>query len=215
MTYTQRPEKGKFYLLDPDIRGGGPGTDVEISNEDALLTPPRLIIKPVEGGFPALAETPILAHSSNSKRRPRDLEGGFSGYWLVSERLKRVFEAVDTDGFAFAPCDYVLPDGSKGPQHYLCDVVRTIFALDKSRSDFQTRIVRDHASNQNVEIITFSGGAKLSFKEELIGDSHVFRMGEKPSSVICDRRMYEAVRSAGIGVKPSSDGLWWKDAADF
>ncbi|MBO9831219.1 DUF1629 domain-containing protein [Xanthomonas phaseoli pv. dieffenbachiae] len=40
------PEKGRFCLLDPDIRGGGPGTDVEISNEQALLTPPRLIIRP-------------------------------------------------------------------------------------------------------------------------------------------------------------------------
>ncbi|MCC8539653.1 DUF1629 domain-containing protein [Xanthomonas codiaei] len=207
--------KGLFYILDPDIRGGGPGTDVEIANEEALLTPPRLIIRPVEGGFPTLAETPLLAHARNSKRRPRDLEGGFSGYWLVSERLKRAFESVDAEGFAFVPCDYALPDGSKGPQHYLCDVVRTIFALDKSNSEFQTRIARDHAVNQDVEMITFSGGAKLFFKKELIGDAHVFRMGEDPSSVICDRTMYEAIRSAGIGVKPSSDGLWWKDAADF
>ncbi|MCC4621507.1 DUF1629 domain-containing protein [Xanthomonas cassavae CFBP 4642] len=215
MNSSKNSQEGRFYLLDPDTRGGGPGTDVEIANEEALLTPPRLIIRPQEGGFPPLAETPVLAHERNSKRRPRDLEGGFSGYWLVSERLKRVFESVDAEGFAFVPCDYTLPDGSKGPQHYLCDVVRAIFALDKSNSEFQTRIARDHAANQDVEIITFSGGAKLSFKEELIGNAHVFRMGEKPSSVVCDRTMHDAIRSAGIGVKPSSDGLWWKDAADF
>lgn len=46
-----QPVPGEFYLLMPDTTRRGRGHGVEIENEDALLTPPRLIIRPEEGGF--------------------------------------------------------------------------------------------------------------------------------------------------------------------
>lgn len=75
--------------------------------------------------------------------RPEDLEGGFSGYWLVSERLRRVMEAVDSEAFAFANADYRLADGSKGPTVFLCDVVRVIDALDEQSSQLTIEISDD------------------------------------------------------------------------
>ncbi|MCQ3031207.1 DUF1629 domain-containing protein [Pseudomonas syringae] len=214
MTTRQLPEKEQFYVLQSDPRGGGPGTDVEIDNLDALLTPPSRILRPVNGGFPALQEVPHLVHANKSKRMPRDLEGGFSGYWLVSERLKQVFESIDPDGFEFLACDYTLPDGSNGPPHYLCDVVRMIAALDEEKSTYQVRTGHEFETGKPFRIMTFLGGAHLAFKKDLVGSAHVFRMAEKKSSVICDRVLYTAIRKAGIGVKPSSGGLLWRDAAD-
>ncbi|QXG50078.1 DUF1629 domain-containing protein [Pseudomonas viridiflava] len=179
-----------------------------------FLTPPSRILRPVHGGFPSLPEVPHLVHANKSKRMPRDLEGGFSGYWLVSERLKQVFESIDPDGFEFLACDYTLPDGSDGPPHYLCDVVRMIAALDEEKSSYQVRTGHEFETGKPFRIMTFLGGAHLAFKKDLVGSAHVFRMAEKRSSVICDRVMYTAIRKAGIGVKPSSGGLLWRDDAD-
>ncbi|MCD5978257.1 imm11 family protein [Pseudomonas quasicaspiana] len=214
MTTRQLPEKEQFYVLQSDPRGGGSGTDVEIANLDSLLKPPSRILRPVNGGFPALPEVPHLVHANKSKRMPRDLEGGFSGYWLVSERLKQVFESIDPDGFEFLACDYTLPDGSNGPPHYLCDVVRMLAALDAEKSTYQVQTGHEFETGKPFRIMTFLGGAHLAFKKDLVGSAHVFRMAEKKSSVICDRVMYTAIRKAGIGVKPSSGGLLWRDAAD-
>lgn len=215
MTKKAKPGKGLFYTLDPDARSSAPKSNLVLENKDALLTLPSCIIRPREGGIPPLAETPRLVHGPGRNRMPHDLAGSFSGYWLVSERLKNVFESIDPDAFAFAACDYVLPDGSKGPQFYLCDVVRSVAALERDKSNFRIKIARDHDANKDVEIISFSGGANLSFDQRAVAGAHVFRMAEKPSVIICDRVMYDATRKAGIGVKPSSDGLWWNDAADF
>ncbi|WP_349969990.1 imm11 family protein [Pseudomonas caspiana] len=214
MNIGQLPEKDQFYVLQSDPRGGGPGTDVEIENLDALLTPPSRILRPENGGFPSLPEVPHLVHAKRSKRMPRDLEGGFSGYWLVSERLKQVFESIDSAGFEFLACDYTLPDGSNGPLHYLCDVVRMLAALDEQKSTYQVRTGHEFETGKPFRIMTFAGGARLSFKKDLVGSAHVFRMAEKKSSVICDRMLYTAIRKAGIGVKPGSGGLLWRDAAD-
>ncbi len=215
MNASNRPQRGEFYVLEPDVRGGGPGHSVMIANEEALLTPPSAIIRPRHGGIPALPEVPRLEFEGRRRKLPRDLEGGFSGYWLVSQRLKDVFVAVDPDAFAFAACEFVLPDGSRGPQYYLCDVVRQLAALDKDRSDFQIETARDHSTGKDVEIMSFSGGASLFFRKEGVGDAHIFRMAEKRSTVICDSVLRDATRAAGIGAKASSDGLWFMDAADF
>ena len=213
MNASNRPQRGEFYMLEPDVRSGGPGHSVMIANEEALLTPPSAIIRPRHGGIPVLPEVPRLAFEGKRRKLPNDLDGGFSGYWLVSQRLKDVFVAVDPEAFAFAACEFVLPDGSRGPQYYLCDVVRKLAALDKDKSDFRILTARDHSTGKDVEIMNFSGGASLFFRKEVVGDAHVFRMGEEPSTVICDKAMRDATRAAGIGAKASSDGLWFIDAA--
>lgn len=49
-------------------------------------------------------------------------------------------EAVDPGAFAFAETDYRLADGSKGPNVYLCDVVRTVDALDEDASHLDIKV---------------------------------------------------------------------------
>jgi uncharacterized protein DUF1629 len=204
---------GEFYVLRPDVRGGGPGTNVTIENEAVLLTPPSLIIRPPLGGIPEFPERPRLSHSIGRTKPPRDLEGGYSGYWLVSERLKRVFEDVDPDAFAFTECDYILPDGSEVPTHYLCDVVREVAALDRKRSRFKTKLLFDERTAEEMEMPSLVGGAQLVFDSTAVGDAHIFRMAERPSVIVCDDYMRQATRKAGIGVNPNSGGLNFKDAA--
>jgi hypothetical protein len=212
MTTENKPKKGEFYILEPDMRRGGPGHGVVFENLDQLLTPPRLILWPEGGGFPTLRETPRLVHDPKRGPPPEDLEGGLSGYWLVSERLKNVFQAVDPEAFAFVECDYRLADGSKGPRYFLCDVVRTLDALDEENSKLNIEISNEFAKGKFYD---FSGGVSLSFRKDIIGNSHAFRMPYSRKYVICDRMLHDAVQAAGMSVGRKSNGLWFEDAADY
>lgn len=58
-----QPRRGEFFLLMPDTTRGGKGHGVVFENVKKLRTPPRLILRPEGGGFPPLAEKPLLVHS--------------------------------------------------------------------------------------------------------------------------------------------------------
>lgn len=115
-------------------------------NEDALLATPRLILLPKAGGFPPLRETPRLVYRERQGVPPQDLEGGLSGYWLVSEHLRQVMEEIDPDAFVFADTDYRLEDGSKGLTYFLWDVVRTLDALDEEASQLDIVISDEYTA---------------------------------------------------------------------
>ena len=73
-TMINQPRKGEFFELEPDARRKGKGHGVVFENEQALLTPPRLILLPKAGGFPPLRETPRLVyhpHQGVPPPRPR------------------------------------------------------------------------------------------------------------------------------------------------
>lgn len=185
----------KFYVFGPDITGGGPGHGLVFVNEDALLTPPRMIVRPEGGGFPELKEKPHVAYDAKKGRRPRDLEGTLSGYWFVSDRLKQVFEAVDPEGFAFTECDYTLEDGSMGPAHFLCDVIRSIDALDEETSNVRIKYYQNHRTGEEVKLYSIAGGASLHFKEEVIREAHVFVQPTLSADPICDDMLRDACKA--------------------
>ncbi|MFK0209299.1 DUF1629 domain-containing protein [Agrobacterium sp. NPDC090283] len=197
----------KFYVFGPDITGGGPGHGLVFVNEEKLLTPPRMIVRPEGGGFPELKEKPHIAYNKKQGKPPRDLEGTLSGYWFISERLKQIFETVDPEGFAFAECDYTLDDGSAGPTHFLCDVIRCIDALDEEASDVRVKYYPDHQTGEDVKLYSVAGGASLRFNEEIIGNAHVFVQPKLATKPICDAVLYSACKSSNV-----LKGLWFRDA---
>jgi len=205
-----QPKKGEFFELLPDARRRGKGHGVIFENEQALLTPPRLILQPDEGGFPPLRETPRLIYNPMEGALPQDLEGGFSGYWLVSERLRNVMESVDAEAFAFADTDYRLADGSKGPTVFLCDVVRTLDALDEECSELDIKISDDYEAGKYYSL---AGGSRLAFKLDVLGNAHVFMLPFN-GGVFCDRVFKDAVEGAGVGTQGWSDGLWFYDVVN-
>lgn len=206
-----QPAPGEFYLLMPDMTRRGRGHGVEIVNEDALLTPPRLIIRPEEGGFPPLAQRPRLVLDPKLGDPPQDLEGGMSGYWLVSGRLKKAFTEIDSDAFEFLECDYLLPDGTEGPTYYLCEVARELDAVDEEASKFRVIVDEGYPGGKFYDL---RGGASLAFQREVVGDSHVFRSPYSGDLVYCDRTFRDAIRGAGIGSERETRGLRFKDAAN-
>ncbi len=210
-TRSNEPITGEFFLLMPDTTRRGRGHGVEIENEDDLLQPPRLVLRPEEGGFPPLKETPRLVLVPKLGDPPEDLEGGMSGYWLVSERLKDAFLAVDPAAFEFVKCDYRLPDGTKGPSYYLCEIARELDAVDEDVSRLRVIVDDDYVGGKFYD---FRGGASLAFKKDVVAGAHVFRTPYSGDLVYCDRIFRDSVRAAGIGDEIRTCGLRFKDAAD-
>lgn len=71
--------------------------------------------------------------------------------------------AVDPEAFAFVECDSRLADGSKGPKHFLCDVVREVDALDEEASRLKIEIDEDFVNGKFyswVEEPAWSSGVK-------------------------------------------------------
>ncbi|MCD0280302.1 DUF1629 domain-containing protein [Xanthomonas melonis] len=211
MPFQSTPEQGEFYFLMPSLECG-PELGVVFENVKQLLIPPRLILRPNEGGFPPLSEKPRLVHDPSKGVMPKDLEAGFSGYWLVSERLRRVFAAIDPAGFAFVECDFRMADGSEGPRHFLCDVVRVLDALDEERSEVEVEVSDDFVDGKYYD---FTGGAKLAFRKEVTAGSHIFVLKYSGGCVFCDRAMRSAVQEAGTKQDGSLSGLWFRDASNW
>ncbi|UAU33125.1 DUF1629 domain-containing protein [Xanthomonas campestris] len=209
-TTANQPKAGEFFILEAGAING-PGHGVVFVNLDRLLTPPRLILLPEGGGFPALREKPQLIYSPSRGVPPRDLEAGFSGYWLVSERLHRVMLSVDSKAFAFAEVDYRLADGAEGRRYYLCDVVQEIDALDESTSILSIETGEEFINGKFYDL---TGGTSVTFKHDRLGAAHVFKTPYN-DTVFCDRFFKDAAAAAGIATDTDADGLWFIDASDI
>jgi len=188
-------------------KGGKPGYLLEnllslAPDEKALLSPPG------RRGFRDYPEMPRFLFDKSVGRLPQDLEE-FHAYWLVSDRTKSVFEAVDPAAFAFLACDVRLPSGDyDGPPYWLCDVVRVLDALDEEQSRLQIGIRESKAySDFGKKYYSLAGGRELVFRDDAIGDAHVFRMEYLLPTVICDQTMKDACKAARLkGIK--FDDAW-------
>ncbi|WOB25891.1 DUF1629 domain-containing protein [Xanthomonas dyei] len=203
------PRKGEFYILIPDVRGGGPGHGITLENKLSIPLPKHISQDASAAGLKDIKETPRLRQGS-AVSMPNDLDSSFRGYWLVSEPLKKIFESIDPKAFDFAKCDFILHDGSQAPPHYLCEVVREIDAIDEQSS--QVKVLTE--GYPKGKFYSLTGGAKLAFRKELVGSSHIFRTPYTADS-FCDRAFRDALIDNGFGEPRNSRGVWLIDAADY
>lgn len=210
LSHENFPMPGQFYQLEPDVRRGGSGHGVVFENLASLLTPPRVVLRPVSGGFPALAAMPRLVYRPERGAPPQDLEGGMSGYWLVSDRLRRVMEDVDADAFAFADVSYEASDESLSGGYSLCDVTRTLDALDEETSVLHIEVSDEFEAGKFYDL---TGEIRLAFRPDALGDAHVFRLAFH-GGVFCDSVFLRAVEEAGILSSKRSNGLWFYDVVN-
>lgn len=202
--------RGEFFLLEAGTVSG-PRCGVAFTNLDRLLSPPRLVLLPEEGGIPPLRQVPCLKFDPSDGPPPKDLEPGFSGYWLVSKRLHDVMRSTDPGAFAFAEVHYLVEGGVKGEARYLCTVVSVIDALDEAAS---TLLIDRSEEFINGKFYDLGGGASITFDRNKLGAAHVFRT-PYTGTVFCDQILREAVAAAGIAVDSGADGLWFIDASDI
>jgi hypothetical protein len=189
--------RGQFYVLLPSFWSDGIGPGLEIANEDALILPGMFTVEPPNGDPRQYPVRPHLVHVPDEGGLPRDFES-LAGIWIVSQALKEVFESVDPQGFAFVACDFSLADGSPGPQYYLCDVIRSLDALDPASSRVKIKTEHDYITGQDMQLYSIAGGASLVFKADIVGCSHIFRQLHGGFAPICDRTMFDALSLADL-----------------
>jgi hypothetical protein len=198
----QHKPRARYEMTFDYNKGGNQGYLLEnrlsLAPDEKALRPP-----PGRRGFRDYPEVPRFLFDKKLGRLPRDLEL-FGNYWLVSDRTKSVFEAVDPAGFAFLACDVRLPSGDyDGPPYWLCDVVRVLDALDEAQSRLTIGIRESKAySDFGKKYYSLTGGRELVFRDDAIGDAHVFRMEYLRPVVICDQTMKDACKAARLkGIK--------------
>lgn len=203
--------EGVFFMFGPESESNRRFRGARLENIQQLQTAPRLILRPDAGGFPSLSEVPRVVFDSSEGPVPRDLEGGFSGYWLVSERLQRAMSAIDPEAFAFVECEVRLADGSAGPRRFLCDVVREVDALDEEASQLRIKVDDGYVRGK---FYSLGGGARLVFKRDALAGAHVFLTPFNPSA-FCDRTFRSAVQAAGISMDAGVSGISFVDVTDI
>lgn len=200
------PETGSFYVIEPSAWGDGKGPGLEIVNKKALRLPGTFMIEPPNGEADQYPERPLLAHVPELGGMPRDFEE-VSSQWIVSEALKQAFESLDPQGFAFSACEFTLADGSIGPQYYFCGVLRWIDALDEAASDVKIRYETDHRTGEQLKFYSVAGGARLVFRDDVVGGAHIFRQPRLGTDAICDHVLASGLRALAL------EGVRIRDAA--
>ena len=208
---TPLPVGGEFFIFGPESESNRRFRGAHLENIQQLQVAPRLILRPDAGGFPPLNEVPRVVLDPSEGPAPRDLEGGFGGYWLVSEGLQRAMSVVDPEAFAFVECEVRLADGSAGPRRFLCDVVREVDALDEEASQLRIKVDDDYVRGK---FYSLGGGARLVFKRDILAGAHVFLTPFNPSA-FCDRTFRSAVQAAGISLDAGVSGISFVDVTDI
>jgi hypothetical protein len=194
MTLSQRrPQARKFYIISYSF--AHKLADFEVENQ-AVLRGSALALYPPAGtrGFPVYPEKPrVVIGKRKSGPLPSDIEL-YHSYWLVSDRLKSLFEAVDPPAFAFQACDVELRDESPGPVYWLCDVIRVLDTFgEKTKDD-----IRRYQEKTGLKCRGILGDKTLVFNEAAIGESHIFRTPYSQDNVFCDQHMKDVCKKAGI-----------------
>jgi hypothetical protein len=193
----KRQSRGRRWFFVIDYYLGLEDFDVVNLN---LLSAGKKVLQPPFGqnGFPIYPENPKIVFGMKGRKKFRDLIP-FSAYWIISERLKSLFESIDAGAFAFHACDVKLSDGSDGPPYWFVDVVRVIDAVDEVAS---AKIVM--AGKTGYKTYAICPTTPVYFKLHLIESAHVFRAPHSRGTIFSDHYIRDACQTqkmVGIAFK--------------
>jgi hypothetical protein len=107
-----------------------------------------------------------------------------------SDRLRRVLHKAGVDNIDYYPLRIIREmTGDLYRTHHAANILDVIFCMDREKSVLDI-------DDENPFHIWFID--HLVLKEERLGDSLCFRLGERPSTVIVHRHVKEAVEAAGM-----------------
>jgi hypothetical protein len=195
-------KKRKFYTVGYKIATRVSGFHLLNGGNLFKGGPPTFLPPLGQRGFRDYPERPVFLSDVKLGRLHWDIEG-YSGYWLISDRMKLVLQGADPEAFAFLQCDVRTPDGKDAPVRWFCDVIRVLDALDEARS-----AVAIGTADDGSRVYNFGYGASLTFNESVVGNSHIFRMKYNESTIVCDEAFKQACKSAnvvGISFQPTAE----------
>jgi hypothetical protein len=186
----QAKNRAAWFLMNRAFQPKGLG--YKVVNEDKLLMG-RRILAPDPGctGFPNYPELPIIEFTAKLKPAARDLEW-CGAYWLISDKLKNIFEEVDPEAFAFMECRTVYANSEPAPKYWMCDVTKTLDAVDEDRSNVDIRIQGE------TRVYQLWGDTRFVLKDDVIRGARVFRLKYRYASVCCDAALRRSCIDAKV-----------------
>jgi len=189
----QKPRK--FWRISSSIYSAAPG--IKFLNEDLLteVTGSRIFGAPIgRRGFAEYPEPPLLLIDKKLGKPLKDLQS-FYDYFLISEKTKSVFESLDPDAFAFCKCETRMPDGTEGPEYWLCDVLPMLDAVDEENSIMDIEIDKN-----GHKWYGFVGIFDVKIIEDMVSNRKIFRLLYGQYSIFCDESFKLACRGLkGLG----------------
>jgi hypothetical protein len=176
----------------------------KLTNSAVLFRKPDIMMMPPHGrrGFRDYPALPVFVADKKKGRLHWDLDTPVPYYWLVTEKMKALMEALDREAFEFLQCRVQFPDGSDAPPHWLCDVVRVLDAVDEEKS--KVKVWHGQSGNK----VYGYGDMNLQFKPEVVGTSKFFRLYYNDNIVICDDEVKAACKAADLkGLSFEAQGL--------
>lgn len=140
------------------------------------------------------------------RERPRLLIGEYEGELLdiygfnvrfVSDRVKRLLETLDPDGFEYAECEAVHADGRPLEAYWYMNAVRAVEEFDEGRSSFVRYADRNPGTPDplNPAILALNDVVWLP---DLPGDFRSFYLTRHARHFIVDETIADAWRDAGF-----------------
>jgi hypothetical protein len=109
---------------------------------------------------------------------------------IYSQRLIDVLRSIGVDNIDYHPCRIVNElTGQVLRTHQAANILDMIYCLDQDNSEFE---IDDEEPNE----IWYVNNLKLL--QDRLGDVHIFRLGERPSIVIVDQMVKEAIEAAHL-----------------
>ncbi len=184
-------DERRFYLFKS---GSGDPSDFEFVNESEALVDGRQYLgihkvsvpsysRPLRFGLPDLLAIPKLVLGSR-KNELLDIYG--LSMQFISDRAKRLLEALDPEAFEFALCEAVDWRGSALEPYWFMRVVRVFDAFDEERSNFVTYRERnpdDPEKDSNPAIVEINSLKVLNDVEMSV---HAFYLARYQRSFIVD-----------------------------
>jgi hypothetical protein len=180
----------RFFVVGLNFRfQKAPGWKIE--NLAALTGGGDVLIAPPGRGFVCFPEPPRLLIDKSLGRVPMDWEL-YHDYWLASDRMKILLEALDLEGVRFVKCETRYRDSRAAPIYWLCDVVRLLDAVDEDKS-----VLKIEYPTPDRKVYNLMGRSSLFFKEDVVGAAHIFRLHFYPM-IVCDQMVKDACKEAGM-----------------
>lgn len=133
-------------------------------------------------GFPRDLTKPILTFD---KPMPADgslCEAYNLGFiWAINEALKTTLDTIDPTAFDYVQGETRFPDGSRGPDYWLLDVVRFVDCYDVARSIAVNSLFVSERGTAN-----FAGDGHI-FRLSALGDASFFRIPQSPEWLCTER----------------------------
>lgn len=189
-TEASASDERRYFQLDVDLGFAGAPQRIWVNEKKIREKFYPDSAKPFRGLI--FSEPPKIAFDRRKRRGSlRDADTIMLGIWLVSDRLKELFERIDSEAFAFlrVEVDYSNFD-EPGPGFWFCDIVRMLDCVDETNS-----IIR---YQEGISWKNYIHLIDVKMVPELVGSAHAFRLKYSTLKQIVDDVVVNAVKAEKI-----------------